>query len=154
MKPSVARGQLPLRLDTPGPDFGSLLDSRVKHARNLDNYDEVTPFKAGYNDWPSESLVTPLVTAQNTRRISPPKLDEEGTIKAPRIPTEPSKLTKPSGSIFLSRPASQKNRRPSFELSNKIDIRQLLSLAVLFVGFTVTLFYRNQISSIQYICCV
>lgn len=144
MNPTGPRGQLPLRLDTPGPELESLLDSRVKHARNLDNYDEGTPFKGGFNDWPAESLVTPLVAVQNNRKIFPPHFDGDGTVKAPKIRT-----TKPAGSIFLGRPATQKKTRA--QLLEKFDFRQLLSLSILILGFTVTLFYRTKCIFVFYI---
>lgn len=130
---ALPRGQLPFRLDTPTPmppsEFPpptSLIDSRTKHVRNLEvreatirmpTFNE-TPVKE-YPEWPSESLVTPVVA----RRTSLEQ-NELPTIKLPRIRPSP-----PSPIIEKPRPA----RRPSY----------YVALALISLGFIATVFFRT-----------
>lgn len=62
----------PLRMTTPQQTTylsnESLINSRMKHAKTLDQHEPVneTPFKA-FGEWPTDSLITPIVNAQNRR---------------------------------------------------------------------------------------
>lgn len=152
MYPSIPRSQQqqPLRLDSPPKPAGSLLDSRVKQNRRLDDFEE-TPLKnhLSSSDWPTESLVTPVAQtsgrASGAGRVSAPDFDE-ATVKANRVRQEAVPLSAGKGTIFISRPAANRKTVPVSQFIVGWNWRNLSSGLLLLTAFLATLFYHGEIS--------